>query len=128
MSDEVLNFDKKKLNDKNNFSEKRNFDNMNKKEVIDFIIHNINIVTNGIYNDVGIPNNFSSWKNTHKGLNIIKDDHEKILIGVKLWLNITENQLIGLNKEDELIMMSFLYPWMNNLIHIKKSYIILANL
>lgn len=127
MTSQLLNFNIKKLNDDNNVNNEPNLNNMNKNELIDLIINNINIVTNGINNDVGIPNNFSSWKNTYKGLILIKNNHEKILLAIELWLNITENQLIGLNKDDELIMMSFIYPWINNLINIKKSYLILKS-
>ena len=65
---------------------------MGEKELV---LTNIREVTNGIIKDIGINNSFSSWKNTEIGLRFIKEDTTKFNLGIKLWLEIIEQQILS---------------------------------
>ena len=41
-------------------------------------------------------------------------------MGVNLWIEITENQLIGTNDEGTMQHMKYTYPWITNFLEIKK--------
>lgn len=91
---------------------------MNKKNSF---LDNIKLVTNGIINDIGIDNSLSSWKNTEKGLRFIIEDTENFYLGIQLWVNIVENQLLQCNDDDILKNMSVTYKWLDNFLEIKKN-------
>ena len=83
------------------------------------IIKHIEIVTAGIIKDIGVNNAYASWKNTAKGMNFIKENKRDFYVGIPIWLNITQNQLIGTENDELLNMMKNTYPWINNLLEIK---------
>ena len=91
-----------------------------KEKEKDLILENLKIVTEGIIKDFKPNNQFSSWKNTPIGLKFIKDDTFKFYMGVNLWIQITENQLIGTNDECIMQDMKCLHPWIANFLEIKK--------
>ena len=84
------------------------------------IIDHIEIVTIGIIKDLEITNSYASWKNTAKGLKLIKNNKRDFYLGIKLWLNITLSQLIGTDKDNILQIMASTCPWIHSLIEIKK--------
>lgn len=86
------------------------------------IVNHISIVTMGLTGNFQISNAYSIWKNTSKGLDFIKDDQNRFYQGVDLWLNITQNQLLGINNNDILAKLSKQYEWIENLLTIKKIY------
>ena len=86
----------------------------------DKIIEHIEIVTNGIMKDMKPNNSFASWKNTSKGLNLIKNDKIKFYLGVNIWLNITQNQILGSENNEILDILKKEFVWINNVIEIKK--------
>ena len=97
---------------------------MGEKEIV---LTNIGVVTTGIIKDIGINNSFSSWKNTEIGLRFIKDDTDKFNLGIKLWLEIVEQQILSqeiwqIIDSCPLIGSNILekYSWLNNLKDIKK--------
>ena len=83
------------------------------------IIKHIEIVTAGIIKDIGVNNAYASWKNTAKGMNFIKENKRDFYLGIPIWLNITQNQLIGSSDDNILNMMKITHPWINNLLEIK---------
>ena len=91
----------------------------NEKTDEEKILENIKIVTAGIIKDIGVDNAYSSWKNTEKGLNFIKENEKDFYLGIKLWLDLTQNQLIGTN--DDIIQneMAKSFNWLYNLLEIK---------
>jgi len=97
---------------------------MGEKELV---LTNIREVTNGIIKDIGINNSFSSWKNTEIGLRFIKEDTTKFNLGIKLWLEIIEQQILSeeiwqIIDSCPLIGSNILekYSWLNNLKDIKE--------
>jgi hypothetical protein len=97
---------------------------MGEKELV---LTNIREVTNGIIKDIGINNSFSSWKNTEIGLRFIKEDTTKFNLGIKLWLEIVEQQILSeeiwqIIDSCPLIGSNILekYCWLNNLKDIKE--------
>lgn len=86
----------------------------------DTIIEHIQIVTTGLVQDLKPTNLFSSWKNTPHGLNFIKSDKYKFYLGVNMWLNITQNQLLGSQNNEILETIANEFSWVNNLLEIKK--------
>ena len=92
----------------------------NKTDNKDDILINLKIVTDGIIKDLMPNNGLASWKNTPIGLKFIKDDSTKFYMGVNLWIEITENQLIGTNDEGTMQHMKYTYPWITNFLEIKK--------
>tara|TARA_B100000900_G_scaffold414908_1_gene443015 strand:+ start:4456 stop:4746 length:291 start_codon:yes stop_codon:yes gene_type:complete len=86
----------------------------------DIIIEHIEIVTNGIVTNMRPNNSYSSWKNTSKGLNYIKTDKPKFYLGVNMWLNITQNQLLGTEDNEILNLLKCEFSWVNNVLDIKK--------
>ena len=90
-------------------------ENNNKEE----ILSNIKIVTQGIIEDIGINNSFSSWKNTERGLHFIIEDTTNFYKGVKLWINIVENQIIHCN--DIKLLRALQFKWINNFLDIKSN-------
>ena len=89
----------------------------------DLIVNCIDKVTKGILQDMQISNAYASWKNTPKGLNFIKHDKNKFYQGVNMWLDITQNQIIGTNDNDILNNLSIQFSWINNILEIKKLII-----
>ena len=85
----------------------------------DLIISNIIIVTDGINNSFRPNNSYASWQNTSKGLKIIKNNKKDFYMGVNLWLQITQNQLLNCNDDNLLKMLLTQLPWINNLLIIK---------
>ena len=86
----------------------------------ELVLTNIREVTNGIINDIGINNSFSSWKNTEIGLRFIKEDTSKFNLGIKLWLEIVEQQILSKEIWDVIEILKNQYKWMNNLKDIKE--------
>ena len=99
--------------------------NENNNEKI--IVNHTNIVTMGLINNLQITNAYYSWKNTSKGLNFIKDDKNIFYQGVDLWLNITQNQLLGIDSNDILNKLSKQFNWIEKLIEIKKCILIIVS-
>ena len=91
---------------------------MEKKE--DIIIEHIKIVTKGVIEDIRPNNSFASWKNTPHGLNFIKTDKPKFYLGINLWLNITQNQLLGSENNEILEILKNSFSWINSILEIKK--------
>ena len=92
-------------------------ENNNKNE----ILSNIKIVTQGIIEDIGVNNSFSSWKNTERGLHFIIEDTTNFYRGVKLWINIVENQIIHCNDIKLLKSIAIQFKWIDNFLEIKSS-------
>ena len=90
-----------------------------KTDTKDVIINNLKIVTEGIIKDLRPNNSFSSWKNSPIGLNFIKNDTSKFYMGINLWIEITEKQLIGISDYRVLEEMKNIYPWLTNFLEIK---------
>lgn len=86
----------------------------------DIIINHIQIVTNGIIRDLKPNNSFASWKNTPCGLNIIKTNKENFYNAINMWLNITQNQLLGSENDEILEILSNNFSWINSIFEIKK--------
>ena len=86
----------------------------------DIIITHIKNVTIGIIQDLQPSNSYASWKNTPLGLNLIKSDKKNFYLGVNMWLDITQNQLLGTNKNELLDILKNQYTWINDLLEIKK--------
>jgi len=87
-----------------------------KEEILDYI----ELVIYGCIYSLTIPNTFSSWKNTVNGLVNIKHIDNDFHYGVKLWVNITMDDIIGCSDNEILQYMSLDYPWINELLIIKK--------
>ena len=86
------------------------------------IINYIDIVTQGIINDLKISNMYASWKNTSKGLNFIRNDKDKFYLGVKMWLDITQNQIIGVNDYNDLVSLCLKFIWIEKILLIRDLY------
>lgn len=86
----------------------------------DTIIEHIQIVTNGLVQDIKPNNSYASWKNSPHGLNFIKSDKSKFYLAVNIWLNITQNQLLGSENNEILETIANQWCWVNNLLEIKK--------
>ena len=86
----------------------------------DTIIEHIQIVTNGLVQDIKPNNVYASWKNSPHGLNFIKSDKSKFYLAVNIWLNITQNQLLGSENNEILETIANQWCWVNNLLEIKK--------
>lgn len=86
----------------------------------DIIITYIKNVTNGIILDLQPNNSYASWKNTPLGLNLIKSDKKKFYLGVNMWLDITQNQVIGINNNELLNVLKNQCTWVHDLLEIKK--------
>jgi hypothetical protein len=90
------------------------------KDNKDIILDNLNIVCHGIIKDFRPGNQFASWKNTYIGLKSIKNDSAKFYMGIDLWIQITENQLIGRIDNTMAEDMKYNFPWITNFLEIKK--------
>ena len=86
----------------------------------DLILEHITIVTNGIIKDIEVNNSFSSWKNTPKGLKLIKNKTNDFYLGVNLWLKLTENQFLDIDNINILKTMTYTFPWLKSYILIKE--------
>ena len=93
--------------------------NNDEKSNEDLIIENIIIVTDGINNSFRPNNSYASWQNTPKGLKFIKNKKKDFYMGVNLWLQITQNQLLNCNDDNLLKMLLTQLPWISNLLRIK---------
>jgi hypothetical protein len=92
-------------------------ENNNKEQ----ILSNIKIVTEGIIKDIGVNNSFSAWKNTERGLRFIVEDTTNFYKGVKLWINIVEDQIIHCNDIKLLKSIAIQFKWIENFLEIKSS-------
>tara|TARA_Y100000591_G_scaffold142324_2_gene122277 strand:- start:166 stop:471 length:306 start_codon:yes stop_codon:yes gene_type:complete len=92
-------------------------ENNNKEQ----ILSNIKIVTEGIIKDIGVNNSFSAWKNTERGLRFIIEDTTNFYKGVKLWINIVEDQIIHCNDLKLLKSIAIKFKWIDNFLEIKSS-------
>ena len=92
-------------------------ENNNKEQ----ILSNIKIVTEGIIKDIGVNNSFSAWKNTERGLRFIIEDTTNFYKGVKLWINIVEDQIIHCNDIKLLKSITIQFKWIDNFLEIKSS-------
>jgi hypothetical protein len=92
-------------------------ENNNKEQ----ILSNIKIVTEGIIKDIGVNNSFSAWKNTERGLRFIVEDTTNFYKGVKLWINIVEDQIIHCNDIKLLKSIAIQFKWIDNFLEIKSS-------
>jgi hypothetical protein len=86
----------------------------------DIIVEHIQIVTTGIVENIKPNNSYASWKNTPHGLNFIKSDKSKFYLGVNMWLDITQKQLLGTQNNEILETIANQWSWVNNLLEIKK--------
>lgn len=82
------------------------------------IIVDMQVVIDGCYHYLNISNSYSSWKNTAIGLNNIKHIEREFIQGVKLWIQITQNNIIGIIDIDDLKMLVPTVPWIHNFIKI----------
>lgn len=83
------------------------------------ILNNIKIVSAGIIKDIGVNNSYSSWKNTEKGLRFIKDDSDQFYLGVRMWIDIVEQQFLLCNDTNILKSIANTYNWVENFLEIK---------
>jgi len=86
----------------------------------DTIIGHIKIVTDGIIEVLRPNNSYASWKNTPHGLNLIKTEKRQFYLGVNMWLNITQNQLLGTDNDELLNLLKNDFSWINSVLEIKK--------
>ncbi len=86
----------------------------------DLIIHHINIVINGILENMDVHNIYSSWKNTAKGLDIIKYKTSDFYLGVNLWLNLTKSEFLNNYDIKNLKSMVTSFPWLESYILINE--------
>ena len=98
--------------------------NFDSKPVVSFmskddIIKHMQIVIDGCYQSISISNAFSSWKNTATGLSTIKHIDRDFYTGVRLWLTITQDQIIECNDDKLLRKMAWSYSWINDLLLVK---------
>jgi len=84
------------------------------------VLTNIGVVTNGIVKDIGINNSFSSWLNTERGLRFIQEDTNKFNLGVKLWIEIVEQQILMQEIWEVFDKLKEQFIWLNNLKEIKE--------
>tara|TARA_B100000424_G_scaffold266755_2_gene258421 strand:- start:64 stop:363 length:300 start_codon:yes stop_codon:yes gene_type:complete len=86
----------------------------------DIIIEHVKIVTTGIIETFKPNNSYSNWKNTPQGLDLIKTNKTNFYLGVNMWLNITQNQLLGSENNEILEILKNQFSWINNILEIKK--------
>ena len=86
----------------------------------DIIINHIQIVTNGIIKNIRHNNSYASWKNIPQRLDLIKTHKQNFYLGVNIWLNITQKQLLGSENNEFLEKQKNKHPWMNSIFEIKK--------
>ena len=85
------------------------------------IIEKIQIVIDNCCKHFKIDNTLLTWKNTAYDLNDIKLDINQFNFGIKLWINITENEIIKCNN---IILLTNLsnsttYTWLKYFLDIK---------
>ena len=85
----------------------------------DEILTRMQTVITGCCNSMQVPNTLSSWKNTARGLGTIKHIEMDFYLGVKMWLDITQNNLMGCNNDEILKSMSDQFSWIKDLLLIK---------
>lgn len=90
-----------------------------KKLTMDDIVSHMQTVITGCCNSMHIPNTLSSWKNTAIGLNTIKHNEKDFYLGVKMWLNITQNNLMECDNDIILRSMIDQFIWIKDLLLIK---------
>tara|TARA_B100001057_G_C22814658_1_gene936882 strand:- start:1276 stop:1647 length:372 start_codon:yes stop_codon:yes gene_type:complete len=86
----------------------------------DQILEHIQNVINGSCNSLNLYNTFSIWKNTVIGLSTIKHINNDFHKGVNLWVNITMDSIICCHNEIVLKSMVDDFPWINDLLVVKK--------
>ncbi len=93
----------------------------NSQDTKNQILSDIQIVINGCSNDIHLSNKFSSWKNTAKGLSVIKEDQSNFNLGINLWIQITQDQILGISDiEDLKVLQNNGFSWIENFINVKK--------
>ena len=85
----------------------------------DEILTHMQTVITGCCNSINVPNTLSSWKNTAHGLGTIKHIETDFYQGVRMWLNITQNNLMGCDNDIILGSMCGQFAWIKNLLLIK---------
>ncbi len=90
------------------------------QNVKDNIVQDIQVVIDGCCQDLHLSNSYASWKQSSKGLNNIKNDSKNFILGVKLWLQITLNNILEISNIDDLKILKDItkLSWLNNLINI----------
>ena len=86
----------------------------------DEILNHMEIVIKGICNSIDVPNTLSSWKITVRGLNTIRHIEKDFYLGVNMWLNITQNNIISCDNNEILESMKNEFSWINDLLIIKR--------
>tara|TARA_B100001093_G_C26834479_1_gene1017690 strand:+ start:1662 stop:2048 length:387 start_codon:yes stop_codon:yes gene_type:complete len=86
----------------------------------DEILNHMEIVIKGICNSIHVPNTLSSWKITVRGLTTIRHIEKDFYLGVNMWLNITQNNIISCNNNEILESMKNEFSWINDLLIIKR--------
>ena len=68
------------------------------------------------------PLSYANWKKQFIALKskLIKSDKEKFFFDVNMWLDITQNQILGTNENESLDILKTQYTWINDLLEIKK--------
>ena len=89
---------------------------LTKDQILDYI----ESVTTGCCDSIYVPNTLSSWKITARGLRTIKHIEKDFYLGVKMWLNITQNNILDCNDDVILELMSNQFIWIQDLLLIKK--------
>ena len=90
----------------------------------DIIIEHIKEVTNGIQKHMKETTlyYYSKWNNAATKLTTIKNYKHNFYLGVRMWLNITQNKILNIknNVNENLESLKNKYLWVNNIIEIKK--------
>ena len=90
-----------------------------KKLTKDEILAHMQTVITGCCNSMQVPNTLSSWKITARGLGTIKHIEKDFFLGVRMWLDITQNNLMGCDNDEILEQMSNELSWIKDLLLIK---------
>jgi len=86
----------------------------------EIILGHLEIVTVGMIKDLRVNNAYASWKNTPIGLRFIKEQKAQFYQGINMWLQITQDQLLGTSDNKHLEKMILQFSWINSLLEIKK--------
>lgn len=97
---------------------------------------NIKIVMDGLesikYNKESLEQStISLFKTSYNGMKFIKDDPMLFHQAIGMWLNIIENQLLNISKDDYVLLETKSAPikgmeWLGTLCAIKKEYLLIA--
>jgi hypothetical protein len=86
------------------------------------IVEHMEIVITGCYKDFYISNSYSSWKNTAKGLSLMTsaENDRAFHMCINMWIDLTQNQIIGIDIDKLPIEIYNNFSWLNSLLIIKK--------